>query len=89
MKRFLVSCKEIHDDHLRDGKIISAADHCAAAEQWAAYEDRHSADYWIVGGDTAQVQVTEIDDENKPKGKTVTLFVDGESVPVYRARLKK
>ena len=88
MKRFLVSCEEIHGDH-RDGKIVYADDHRNAAEKWADYEDRHSADYWIIGGETAEVRVTELGDDDKPTGKPLTLFVDGESVPVYRARPKK
>lgn len=89
MKRYLVSCNNIHDDHERDGKIIYATDSYDAAEKWADYEDRHSADYWIVGGETAKVRVTQLGYDDKPIGKPITLFVDGESVPVYRARPKK
>lgn len=64
-----------------DARTFDAHSNYAAAEAWANWEDGHSADYWIVGGQTARVCVRDCG------GTTVHEFVvSGEMAREYRAR---
>lgn len=83
--RFIVTCKELGHDSLADGKQIDAADYYEAATKWAEREDSESADYWIVGGEIAEVKVTPVDHSNNKCGQSMKMMVTGESVPVYSA----
>jgi len=62
-----------------DGSVY-AVDVRHAAEKWAATEDANG-DYAIVGGSAARVRLTAED------GTVTEFIVQGESEPVYTARL--
>lgn len=64
-----------------DGKKFHAQSASAAAEQWAEWSDRHSADYNIARGSDAVVHVRAEDG-----GETFAFTVTGETVPLYSAR---
>lgn len=61
--------------------VFDTVDAAAAAEAWAAWEDGHSADFWIVGGTDAQVRVRQVDSD-----RIHDFVVSGELVRRYRAR---
>jgi hypothetical protein len=65
-----------------DGKTFRANSPSGAAEQWAEWNDRHSADYNIVKGCGAVVHV-----RSEDGGETSVFTVTGETVPLYSARL--
>lgn len=48
-----------------DARTVLAVDHRHAATIWADWYDAYSADYAIVGGEVAEVQVLR-EDENQP-----------------------
>lgn len=75
MSTFTVYCEDNESGH-----VIEAVDHETAAEQWAEWEDRHSADYWIVGGEVATVCVKDHHDGSERKYR-----VSGRGEPVYTA----
>lgn len=78
VKTFLVWCLD-HESTRDDAKRIKAAHHADAASLWAEWEDAHSADYWIVGGQTATVMVA----EDVAGSEAIKYTVTGQSVPVY------
>lgn len=61
-----------------DGKTFRAQSASAAAEQWAEWIDRHSAEYSIVKGCDAVVHV-----RSEDGGETFAFTVTGEFVPLY------
>ena len=87
--RFIVVCKELGQDFERDGRKIHAHDHFEAATKWAEDEDLKSAEYWIVGGNDATLEVTAVNHNYERSGPTIEIIVTGESVPVYTARMKR
>lgn len=66
-----------------DGKTIEAHSPAAACEHWAEREDADSADYLIVGGNPAELMVTELGTGLPP----FRYSVSGEAVPSYRATM--
>lgn len=68
-----------HGDR-EDGREIESHSAEAAVRAWAERDDAESADYLIVRGNDATVQVWDGERER-------TYIVSGESVPEYRARL--
>ena len=81
MRIYTVWCPDLGSD-AEDGHMFKARDPQDAACQWAKREDCNSADYWIVGGQDANVMVRSSD------GVDHALIVSGETVAHYRARLK-
>ena len=81
MKQYLVWCPDLGSD-ADDGFSIMAHDPENAACIWARREDSNSADYWIIGGQDANVIVRDL------QGVEHALIVSSESVPSYRARSK-
>lgn len=79
MSRFMVWCPDLGSTE-SDAREFGALDAASAACEWAKREDRHSADYWIVGGQPATVYVRAND------GTLSTFIVTGEAEPVYWAR---
>lgn len=79
MGKFLVWCHD-HGSGPEDGKVMEAYDARSAAERWAEWEDAHSADYWIVGGETASVTVRDMSD-----GTETNFRINGEQTAVYSA----
>lgn len=71
-------------DYGEDWYPIRASDSEEAAEKWAETDDYCSADYKIVGGEDAIVEVRTPGDENKIERFTVA----GESVAMYYASKK-
>lgn len=63
-----------------DGRLVEAVDHMHAATIWADWYDGYSADYPIVGGETAVVQVLRADE-----AAPVTVTVRGWSSREYSA----
>jgi hypothetical protein len=66
-----------------DGRHIDALSPRSACEKWAERDDAESADYWIVRGNEVTVKVARPDDG----AEEVAYIINGESVPLYRARL--
>ena len=78
--RYVVWCPD--DGNTEEGgKTFRARSASAAAEQWAEWSDRHSADYNIVKGCDAVVHV-----RSEDGGETFAFSVTGETVPLYSAR---
>lgn len=71
-------------DYGEDWYPVRASDSEEAAEKWAETDDYCSADYKIVGGEDAIVEVRPSGDENKIERFTVA----GESVAMYYASKK-
>jgi hypothetical protein len=65
-----------------DARVFRACDHEDAAKIWAEWDDAHSADYRIVGGQPAEVCVA----EDQPGSEPRRFVVHGEACPHYRAR---
>ena len=80
MGQYLVWCHDQTDDP-EDGVTIEASDPVAAAELWAEQDDRESAEYWIVGGNEADVTVKDTND-----GTETRFIVTGEDIPSYSAK---
>lgn len=71
----------IHGDEDPDGwREIDAYDHEEAATELADIEDCESADYEIVGGNSAVIWVRKMDKTDLKKFEVI-----GEAVPSYRA----
>lgn len=81
MKQYLVWCPDLGSD-ADDGFAVMAHNPEDAACIWARREDSNSADYWIIGGQDANVIVRDL------QGVERALIVSGELVPSYRARSK-
>lgn len=77
---YLVWCPEYGESE-DEAEKIEASDAEEAAAEWAARRDIASAEYSIVGGDDAIVNV-----KNCSTGEAQRLCVSGESVPQYYAR---
>jgi hypothetical protein len=54
-----------------DARVFEGFDHEHAAAEWAEWYDHHSADYRIVGGEEAEVQVLR-EDESSARAVLVT-----------------
>ncbi|ARU04699.1 hypothetical protein CCO03_08445 [Comamonas serinivorans] len=80
MPMFKIWCPELGQS-IDDAKTVKGFDHESAATNWADWHDHDSADYAIVGGEVAEVQVLH-EGETKP----VTVRVFGEMTRSYRAR---
>lgn len=80
MNRYRIWCPDIGQKQ-SDAQACSAIDEQCAAEEWAEWSDRRSADYDIVGGKERKVCVLNLDNSEISEW-TVT----GESVALYRAR---
>lgn len=81
MNEYLVWSPD-YDQTIADARRIKAYDMRAAAEEWAEWYDSHSAEYSIVGGQGADITVAEDFDNYREE----TFRVEGEAVPMYRAR---
>ena len=66
-----------------DAREVQAHGSDHAARVWASDEDRRSADYWIVGGQTADVYV------RCPDGSLLRYLVTGKAVPEYHSQSVK
>lgn len=82
MGRYIVWCPDIGQEQ-EDGAKVTARCPQTAAQEWADWQDRRSAEYSIVGGTDVTVTVLDIN-----SGERRDWIVSGESVPIYRARLK-
>ena len=80
MVKYKVWCTDLGQTE-DDARDIEAGYPSNAAELWSMREDAHSADYWIVSVQDANVFVK---DES---GKVYHYIVCGESIPSYYARL--
>ena len=76
---YTVWCPEQGHGGPQDGRQFSETDPNDAAIDWAEWEDRASADYWIVGGQTPIVFV------RAPCGETFRVQVSGKPCPTYSA----
>jgi hypothetical protein len=65
-----------------DARRFDGFDHEDAAKRWAAWDDAHSADYTIVGGQPAEVCLA----EDRPGSEPRRFVVHGEPCPHYWAR---
>jgi hypothetical protein len=86
---FLVWCPDQGGTEA-DAEKIRAWDTAEAAEKWAEWSDRNSADYTIVRGSDATVFVKTLGvDFRGGDGEIAKLAVSGEAVPSYTAREAK
>lgn len=67
-----------------DARVIAAYDPMSAAQDWAEWYDRRSADYSIIGGSHVEVCVRKV-----PGTYVRTYVVSGETVPQYYATEKR
>jgi hypothetical protein len=72
-----------HHEDWEEASRIHANSPQAAAEKWAEQDDCESAEYSIVAGTDAAVQVRRLDE---PDTDPVWWVVSGESVPEYRGQ---
>ena len=70
------------DESEDDARSVIAWDARSAVEDWASYDDCHSADYSIVKGDDATVLVR----RDTPGAEVMRYVVSGETVAQYTAR---
>lgn len=84
MTKYLVWRPE-YGQEPEDGTVVDAYDANAAACKWAERYDAEGADYLIVRGSDATVKVRAV---NKPADEW-EMIVSGESVPSYRARVRR
>jgi hypothetical protein len=79
--KYVVWCPDL--GHTRfQGRSFDAVDGADAAEQWAEWHDRSSAEYRIVGGSPETVLVAP---EDGMRALPISYRVTGEGVPVYHA----
>lgn len=85
MPLYAVWCPEELGEAPEDGRSFEADGPEEAAALWAEWQDRYSAEYWIVSnGDLVPVLVLE-DGTSDP----VKVLVRGESSPTYYGHLQK
>ena len=64
-------CSMLADQTKDDARVFEGFDHEHAASEWAEWYDHHSAEYSIVGGTAAEVQVLR-EDEDTARAVLVT-----------------
>ena len=74
-----VWCPDLDGDE-DDARTFAALDAQDAAQEWADWEDRTSAEYLIVGGTDREVHV------RGPDGQVTRWLVSGRSEAAYYAR---
>ena len=86
MNTYIVWCPDYGQSE-EDGRTVHADCAQYAAQQWAHWQDYHSADYLIVSGQYTAVRVRLSDPASDDERKILRYLVWGESVPQYTARL--
>ncbi len=81
MGLYLVWCEELGQKQ-NDGKQFAEAGPREAAQEWARWQDWHSAEFSIVGGREVDVHVEHLDNGNRTRWR-----VTGKSVPEYSAKV--
>ncbi|ULQ45834.1 hypothetical protein JN531_012060 [Flagellatimonas centrodinii] len=82
MKQYRVWCPD-HGQCYADAKQIFADSFTEAAQTWAKWRDATTTEYAIANGEPATVQVHDC-----KTGRCLTMIVQGDAAPTYRARLK-
>jgi hypothetical protein len=83
MTQYVVWCPDYGHEGREDGVTVESHSLQGACEKWAELSDSRSADYLIVGGNSAVVMVAEVGSKMPP----FRFSVSGESVPLYRAQM--
>lgn len=81
MRTYVVWCPDLGQEP-EDGATIPATDPADAAEGWAEWHDRSSAEYRIASGREEVVIVRDVDTSEQREW-----IVRGESMPYYTARI--
>lgn len=80
MRTYVVWCPDLGQEQ-EDGATIPATDPADAAEEWAEWHDRSSAEYRIVSGREEIVIVRDVE-----TGEQREWIVRGEAMPYYTAQ---
>ena len=80
MRTYVVWCPDLGQDQ-EDGATIPATDPADAAEGWAEWHDRSSAEYRIASGREEIVIVRDVE-----TGEQREWIVRGEAMPYYTAQ---
>jgi hypothetical protein len=83
MGRYRIWCPDLGQEE-SDAQACTAFDSREAAEEWAEWSDRTSAEYTIAGGTERNVLVRDLDN-----GEASEWTLTGESVPTYIARFER